>query len=70
MSNKRNPIVDLALSMYADEPCRICGENIAPEQIKSDGVVFAGYSKDSKSRSAHKACWDSRPDDVSKWANP
>ena len=49
--------IDLALCMYADEPCRICGRILSMEDIKS-GAVFAGYSKDNKSRAAHKHCFD------------
>jgi hypothetical protein len=46
----------LALAMYANEPCRICGKLITVDDLAS--AVFAGYSIDSRSRSAHKACWD------------
>lgn len=46
----------IALGMYVDEPCRICGERITVEQVGD--AVFAGYSKDNMSRGAHKACWD------------
>ena len=48
--------VDIALAMYANEPCRICGKVITIEQVSD--AVFAGYSQDSKSRGAHKECWD------------
>lgn len=44
----------LALSMYENEPCRICGKNIVDASV----CVFAGYSKDNAARSAHQACWD------------
>ena len=49
--------IDLAIIMYADEPCRICGQTLTLEDIKA-GAVFAGYSADRASRSAHKHCWD------------
>lgn len=53
----KNTALDIVFGMYANEPCRICGANITLEQVKSD-AVFAGYSKDNKSRNAHKKCWD------------
>jgi len=49
--------IDLALAMYADEPCRICGHTLTLEDIKA-GAIWAGYSADGKSRSAHKHCWN------------
>ena len=53
--------------MYLGEPCRICGETI--EDI--DGVVFAGYSKDSMARSAHGECWrEHGEDEHGGWAHP
>jgi hypothetical protein len=64
MSKKRNA-VELAMSMYEGEPCRICGESIAD----ASQAVYAGYSADSKSRSAHKKCWNKNiPQE--KWAYP
>jgi len=57
MEVDRDIALDLIFEMYANEPCRICGKNITIEQVKSD-AVFAGYSQDNKSRSAHKECWD------------
>jgi len=46
---------NLALAMYANEPCRICGRIITHADV---GVaVFAGYSEDSASRAAHQRCW-------------
>jgi hypothetical protein len=48
----------IALGMYANEPCRICGKPITTDDLTT--AVFAGYSIDSRSRSAHKACWDKR----------
>ena len=44
----------LALSMYEGEPCRVCGQIITD----ASGCVYAGYSFDNKSRSAHKICWN------------
>ncbi len=52
-----NTALDIVFGMYSNEPCRICGKNVTLEQIKSD-AVFAGYSQDNKSRSAHKECWN------------
>lgn len=52
MDTKRN----LVLSMYVGEPCRICGEPITWEDIKE--AVYAGYSQDNTSRSAHGECWN------------
>ena len=49
--------IDIALRMYADELCRICGHILTDEDIKA-GAIWTGYSKDGKSRSAHKDCWD------------
>ena len=48
---------ELVLSMYSNEPCRICGRLISMEDIHDDRVVFAGYSDDNKSRTAHKLCF-------------
>lgn len=45
----------IALAMYAGEPCRICGELINPEELED--LIYAGYSKGNKSRSAHGSCW-------------
>ena len=46
----------IALGMYAGEPCRICGELITRDDLRD--LVYAGYSADSKARSAHAACWE------------
>lgn len=46
----------VALSMYANEPCRICRRNIEPADLPT--VVFAGYSRDGAARAAHRTCWD------------
>lgn len=55
----------IAEAMYTGEPCRICGETITD----ISGAVYAGYSKDNKSRSAHKSCWESNKDQAT-WAYP
>jgi hypothetical protein len=62
-TNKKrdDALIRLALSTYVDEPCRICGKPITWQDIET-GVVFAGYSDDLSSRSAHKACWEARDD--------
>jgi hypothetical protein len=49
-------VLEYALNMYVGEPCRICGEPITREDLDNH-TVFAGYSKDNKSRSAHSECW-------------
>lgn len=49
-------VINLAISMYVGEPCRICGAKITIEDIK-DGAVFVGYNEDNTSRSAHRRCW-------------
>lgn len=58
----------IALSMYAGEPCRICGKIIWEQDI-NDGAVYAGYSADNHSRSAHKHCWENSPEKYL-WAYP
>jgi hypothetical protein len=53
--------------MYANEPCRICGELIEAEEVGD--AVYAGYSKGDKSRAAHLSCWRSnKPKE--EWAYP
>ena len=59
---EHNILVDLALSFYAGEPCRICGELLTMKDL-NDG---AGYSDDNSSRSAHRQCWENR---FAKFAN-
>lgn len=44
------------LNMYINEPCRICGKNLTMDDVMD--AVFAGYSKDNRSRAAHRACWE------------
>jgi hypothetical protein len=58
-------VMDAILKMYENEPCRICGELIDDARK----AVYAGYSKDSKSRSAHKACWNKNIPQA-QWAYP
>ena len=62
-------IRNLTLSMYENEPCRICGEQLTKEAIQ-EGAVFAGYAKNAASRAAHKQCWNERGDDKASWAYP
>jgi len=59
-------LVNLAMSMYAGEPCRICGKLLTMEDI-NDGAVFAGY--DNSSRSAHRLCWENSKRIFAKFAN-
>ena len=47
---------EIAIGMYVGEPCRVCGLPILRQHIE-EGAVFAGYSSDSKARSAHAFCW-------------
>lgn len=54
MNISKESAARIALSMYMGEPCRICDREITPADI--DDAVFAGYSADSKSRSAHGEC--------------
>lgn len=50
----KDQALKIALSMYENEPCRICGEIITDASL----CVYAGYSSDNSARSAHEACWD------------
>lgn len=54
--DNRRIAAHLALSMYAGEPCRICRQIIALEDLHT--LVFAGYSRDGQTRAAHKVCWN------------
>lgn len=54
MKNNKH-LVDLAMSFYVDEPCRICGKMIKKEDLHD--LVYAGYSLENKARSAHGDCW-------------
>lgn len=53
-------LLQVALSMYAGEPCRICGGTLTMDDLRN-GAVFAGYSADNAARSAHKECWQRSP---------
>ena len=67
MSDDKKHLVDLAMSFYVDEPCRICGVLIKPEDLKE--LVYASYSKDNEARSAHGKCWQlNKPKE--EWAYP
>lgn len=57
MADIRRIAFESALSMYANEPCRICGRILTMDDIK-DGAKFAGYSDDNTSRVAHRRCWE------------
>ncbi len=47
----REHLLEVALSMYANEPCRICGELITLEDVHGN-AVYAGYSLNNKARSS------------------
>lgn len=68
MSEEHDQLVRIALGMYADEPCRICGKNLTLSDIYN-GAVFVGYSQDKTSRSAHEECWKNQPP-AEEWAKP
>lgn len=57
ISMPRAQVVDFALSMYANEPCRICRRNIDEADVR--GIVFTGYTKvgGKTSRASHGQCW-------------
>lgn len=48
-------LVDLVMSFYVGEPCRICGMLITKDDLNK--LVYAGYSKNNQARSAHGKCW-------------
>jgi hypothetical protein len=58
---------DLALAVYAHEPCRVCGRLIGLGEVAA--AVFAGYSACGTSRAAHGPCWRGRPPKP-EWAYP
>jgi hypothetical protein len=55
VDNGLSAAIDMALAMYTNEPCRICGRNIEREDV--GGLIFTGYSKDNTSRAAHGRCY-------------
>lgn len=62
--NERELASRIAIRMYADEACRICGQILTVEDLSD--AKFAGYSDDHKSRSAHGTCWRNLVDVVRK----
>ena len=44
----RESAAKIAMAMYMDEPCRICGVMFGPKD--QDTMVFAGYSEGNESR--------------------
>lgn len=48
----------IAMLMYTNEPCRICGVLITRADLPD--LVFAGYSKENDARAAHGVCWQAR----------
>lgn len=56
----REYLARTALSMYANEPCRICGEPVTFDCLY-DGAVWAGVSVDKTTSVAHKLCWQHSP---------
>jgi len=65
----RSHLVNLAVSMYTNEPCRICGVLLTMEDMRN-GAVFAGYSNDNAARSAHGDCWRKYPSDAAGTPRP
>ena len=57
MTTALEAAADLVLMQYTGEPCRICGVPLTLDDVL-DHAVFIGYSADSKSRAAHRACWE------------
>ena len=58
MTEEFDPLVDMMLRVYTNEPCRICEQILTMEDIRA-GAVFAGYSKkDGEARATHKRCWN------------
>jgi hypothetical protein len=53
----------------SNEPCRICGETVTYEDTVLRGAVCAGVSRDGRTSSAHKACWE-RDVPRALWAYP
>jgi hypothetical protein len=66
----KSAVVEIAVLMYANEPCRICGEILTRDDIVEDGAVFAGYSSGDEARSAHKSCWNKYPSHDGKTPRP
>lgn len=62
-----NAAVNLAMEVYVNEPCRICGELVKLEDLGR--LVFAGYSATNYSRAAHGKCWEQEKP-KSEWAYP
>lgn len=51
----REAALEMALSMYVSEPCRICRRALTRDDIRE--AKFAGYSRDGQARAAHRVCW-------------
>lgn len=64
----REHLVEAAMMMYCDEPCRICGKRIVKSDL--DELVFAGYSLNNEARSAHGECWNLYPSTETDGARP
>ena len=50
----RELVATFAMMAYTNEPCRICGDLIQPEDLRD--LVYAGYGR--RGRSAHGPCWN------------
>lgn len=61
---ERELAAHIAIQMYADEPCRICGQLLTSADLKD--AIFAGYSDDKTSRAVHGVCWRNMIDVVRK----
>jgi hypothetical protein len=57
----RDAAMMLALAMYADEPCRLCGKTITAADL--DSAVWVGYDDVKPGRCGHRACWAALPED-------
>ena len=49
-------LVNLALSFYAGEPCRLCQREITMDDLQG-AARYVGYSEKYEGRSVHDECW-------------
>lgn len=60
-------LVNIAMSFYLDKPCRICGLPITTQDLEH--LVWTGYSKDNKARTAHFGCWEKYSHHTNRWVH-